>query len=121
MMLNPSYLDGKDSFFNGTDVNIDGIKGYVKADMTNLSYEDFTYSIVGFAGDVKSLEIVICAYAYVDGEAVQFIQDQTTACASSKVTKNDATLYTVSFNSVEAKAGLVIGDLGEFVVPSKEN
>lgn len=121
LMLNPKYLDGKDSFFNGTNVNIDGTKGFAKVDMTNLSYENFTYSINGFNENVKDIDLIICAYAYAEGEAVEFIQHQATACASKKVTKNDATLYTVTFNSVKNRVGNDIGDLGEFVIPSKED
>jgi hypothetical protein len=121
LMLNPKYLDGKDSFFNGTNVNIDGTKGYVKVDMTNLSYKDFTYSITGFGADSKDVDLVVCAFAYVEGEDVEFIQDQTTKCASKKVTKNDATLYTVTYNTVEAKAGNAIASLVEYKYKVPEN
>ena len=121
LILNPKYLADKDSFFKGTEVNIDGTKGYVKVDMTSLSYSNFTYFITGFNAESKSTELIVCAFAYVEGGVVEFIQDQTTKCASSKVTKNDATLYTVTFNSVEAGVGKVIDNLVEYVVPKKED
>ena len=121
LMLNPKYLDGKDGFFDGTNVNIDGEKGYVKVEVTDVTYTNFTYSITGFDNNSKNVDLVICAFAYVEGEDVEFIQEQATKCANKKVTKNDATLYTVTFNTVEARPGNDIASLGEYTVPERKD
>ena len=46
-------------------------------------------------------------------------QSEDTKCANSKVTKADATLYTVTLNSVETKPNIQIAVLPEF--GKKEN
>lgn len=121
LILNPKDLDGEKNFFDGAKVSIDDVNKFVMVEITEFVYSNVFYTINGFTKDSKNLELVICAYAYVEGEPVQFIQNQTTKCALNKVTKEDATLYTVTYNSIKNRAGNEIPKLDEFVVPKKKN
>ena len=72
--------------------------------MSDTEYANIKVMIDGFTGSLVDLELVIALYAYTDVNDVEFIQSADTKSACSSVAKNDATLYTVSVNSIDAKA-----------------
>ena len=117
MMVNPKYLDGKESFFLNGEVNADK---YLQVDMSDSMYTNLNITITGFVGDAREVSLVIALYAYVDGEAVEFIQSQTTQCADEKVTLGNDTLYTVTYESVATPAGKDLSNLGDYVMPSQK-
>ncbi len=117
MMVNPKYLDGKESFFLNGQVNAEK---YLQVDMSEANYTNLSITITGFVGDAKAVSLVIALYAYVDGEEVEFIQSQTTLCADAKVTLGDDTLYTVTYESVANPAGKDLSDLGDYIFPTKD-
>ena len=99
IVANPKYLGN--TFMNGSEVN--ATSGYLKVDMTSDEYTNIKIMLDGFTGKAQSLELVITLYAYAGNGDVQYIQSEDTECANSKVTKEDATLYTVTLDSVENK------------------
>lgn len=116
VMMNPYYLKDKDTFFTSSKVvNFDDLsKGAIQISMTTTSYSTLGFSIEGFEGYLAELELVISAYIYAEGdESVEFVQDQTTKCASKRVSK-DVPLYTVTLNSVVAEANNSIAALDEY-------
>ena len=98
-VANPKYLG--DTFMTNGEVN--ATSGFLKVDMTSDEYTNIKIMLDGFTGSAQNLELVISLYAYTDVNDVQFIQSEHTACANSKVVKADATLYTVTLNSVVNK------------------
>jgi hypothetical protein len=88
--------------------------------MSESRYTNLNITITGFVGDAKEASLVIALYAYVDGEAVEFIQSQTTQCADEKVTLGNDTLYTVTYESVANPAGKNLSDLGDYFAPKKD-
>ena len=110
IIANPKYVG--DTFMLDGEVN--ATSGFLKVDMTTDEYSDVKVMLDGFTGEAATLELVISLYAYTDSGDVEYIQSQDTKCASSKVTKADATLYTVSLSSVEAKLNTSIDALPEF-------
>lgn len=110
IIANPKYIG--DTFMLDGEVN--ATSGFLKVDMTTDEYSDVKVMLDGFTGEAATLELVISLYAYTDSGDVEYIQSQDTKCASSKVTKADATLYTVSLSSVEAKLNTSIDALPEF-------
>lgn len=117
MMVNPKYLDGKESFFFSGKVNAEKC---LQVDMSESRYTNLNITITGFVGDAKEVSLVIALYAYVDGEAVEFIQSQTTQCADEKVTLGNDTLYTVTYESVANPAGKNLSNLGDYFSPKKD-
>jgi hypothetical protein len=115
MMVSPKYLAGKESFFKDGKINAEK---YLQVDMSESRYTNLNITITGFVGDAKEASLVIALYAYVDGEAVEFIQSQTTECASERVTLGETSLYTVTLASVKA-GNSNLSDLGDYVMPSK--
>ena len=97
-VANPKYLG--DTFMANGEVN--ATSGFLKVDMTSDEYTNIKIMLDGFTGTAQNLELVISLYAEV-GEDVEYIQSEHTACANAKVTKSDATLYTVTLNSVANK------------------
>ena len=95
-------------------------KGFLQVDMSDAEYSNIQIMVNGFAGNAANLSLVFTLYAYTDANDVEFIQSEDTLSASAKVTKTDATLYTVTLDSVKAQAGTAIPELPEYVVPSKE-
>ena len=116
IVANPKYLG--DTFMKDGEVNATG--GFLMVDMTSNEYTNIKLMLDGFTGNAKNLSLVITLYAYTDVNDVEFIQSEDTLSASAKVTKTDATLYTVTLDSVKAQAGTAIPELPEYVVPSKE-
>jgi hypothetical protein len=117
MMVSPKYLAGKESFFLNGKVNAEKC---LQVDMSESRYTNLNITITGFVGDAKEASLVIALYAYVDGEAVEFIQSQTTQCADEKVTLGNDTLYTVTYESVANPAGKNLSDLGDYFSPKKD-
>jgi hypothetical protein len=116
VMMNPYYLKDKDTFFTSSKVvNFDDLsKGAIQISMTTTRYSTLGFSIDGFEGYLAELELIISAYIYAEGdESVEFVQDQTTKCASKRVSK-DVPLYTVTLNSVVAEANNSIAALDEY-------
>ena len=99
-IMNPKYVG--DTFF--ADGKINATNGAITADMSDTEYANIKVMIDGFTGSLVDLELVIALYAYTDVNDVEFIQSADTKSACSSVAKNDATLYTVSVNSIDAKA-----------------
>ncbi|MBQ2809585.1 MAG: hypothetical protein IJF11_01695 [Clostridia bacterium] len=119
VMINPTYLNGNRFFNDDYEVDLkDGGKGAMMVPMSTNEYASFKFTVSGFTSDVlKDLELVITAYAYVEGEDVQFIQDETTKCKVSTLDYEDGSLYTINYNKTIEVA---TSPLGEYVVPSKE-
>ena len=97
-VANPKYVG--ETFMKDGEVN--ATSGFLKVDMTSDEYTNIKIMLDGFTGNAQNLELVISLYA-ITGEDVEYIQSEHTACANAKVTKSDATLYTVTLNSVENK------------------
>ena len=110
IVVNPKYLG--DTFMNGGKVN--ATAGELLVEMDDVQYSDIKIMLDGFTGKAAELELVISLYAYTDTSDVEFIQSEHTACAESKVTKEDATLYTVTLNSVENKPCTSLDALPEY-------
>ena len=97
-VANPKYVG--ETFMKDGEVN--ATSGFLKVDMTSDEYTNIKIMLDGFTGNAQNLELVISLYA-TTGENVEYIQSEHTACANAKVTKSDATLYTVTLNSVANK------------------
>ena len=110
IVVNPKYLG--DTFMNGGKVN--ATAGELLVEMDDVQYSDIKIMLDGFTGKAAELELVISLYAYTDTSDVEFIQSEHTACAESKVTKGDATLYTITLNSVENKPCTSLDALPEY-------
>ena len=119
VLINPDYLDGKDSFFKDGKVNstVEN-KGFLQTDMSSARYANISISVTGFTGDAENLSLILAIYAYTDANDVEFIQSQTTECASKRVTLGETSLYTVTLASVKA-GNSNLSDLGDYVMPSK--
>ncbi len=98
-VANPKYVG--ETFMKDGEVN--ATSGFLKVDMTSDEYTNIKIMLDGFTGNAQNLELVISLYAYTDASDVEYIQSEHTACANSNVVKSDATLYTVTLNSVENK------------------
>ncbi|MBE6625115.1 MAG: hypothetical protein E7622_05665 [Ruminococcaceae bacterium] len=119
VLINPDYLDGKDSFFKDGKVNsTTENKGFLQTDMSSARYVNISIAITGFTGNAENLSLILAIYAYTDDSDVEFIQSQTTKCASEIVTLGETSLYTVTLASVKA-GNSNLSDLGEYVMPSK--
>ena len=120
MVVNPNYLDGKDSFLDAQGkVNTSG--GALQINIADSQYKNVSVAITGFVGNAEGLSLVIALYAYDEVENVEFIQSSTTQCGDKNVTIGDTTLYTVTLASVKA-GNNNLSDLGDYVMPSqKEN
>jgi hypothetical protein len=119
VLINPDYLDGKDSFFKDGKVNsTTENKGFLQTDMSSARYANISISVTGFTGKAENLSIILAIYAYTDDSDVEFIQSQTTECASERVTLGETSLYTVTLASVKA-GNSNLSDLGDYVMPSK--
>jgi hypothetical protein len=90
--------------------------------MTGCEYSNFAFSANGFDASeaLEKLELVITAYAYTEGNDVEFIQDATTVCKVSTLNYADGSLYTVSYEKATSELQVVSTDA---IVPTvkKEN
>ena len=120
VLINPDYLDGKDSFFKDGKVNstVEN-KGFVQTDMSGARYANISISVTGFSGKAENLSLILAIYAYTDANDVEFIQSGTTKCGSAKVTIGAQSLYTVTYASVKA-GNSTLANLGEYVMPSQK-
>jgi hypothetical protein len=119
VLINPDYLDGKDSFFKDGKVNsTTENKGFLQTDMSSARYANISISVTGFTGDAENLSLILAIYAYTDANDVEFIQSQTTECASKRVTLGETSLYTVTLASVKA-GNSTLANLGEYIMPSE--
>ena len=119
VLINPDYLDGQDSFFvNGKVNSTTENKGFLQTDMSSARYANISISVTGFTGKAENLSIILAIYAYTDDNDVEFIQSQTTECASERVTLGGTSLYTVTLASVKA-GNSNLSDLGDYTMPSK--
>ena len=119
VLINPDYLDGKDSFFKDGKVNsTTESKGFLQTDMSSARYANISISVTGFTGKSENLSIILAIYAYTDDSDVEFIQSQTTECASERVTLGETSLYTVTLASVKA-GNSNLSNLGDYTMPSK--
>ncbi len=118
MVVNPNYLDGKDSFLDA-DGKVNTSGGALQVNMTDNQYTNISVAITGFTGKAQSVSLVIALYAYSDAGEVEFIQSQTTKCASENVTLGEQTLYTVTLASVKS-ANSDLSSLGDYVMPSQK-
>jgi hypothetical protein len=120
VLINPDYLDGKDSFFKDGKVNsTTENKGFLQTDMSSARYANISISVTGFTGKAENLSIILAIYAYTDDSDVEFIQSQTTECASKRVTLGETSLYTVTLASVKA-GNSTLANLGEYIMPSQK-
>ena len=120
VLINPDYLDGQDSFFvNGKVNSTTENKGFLQTDMSSARYANISISVTGFTGKAENLSIILAIYAYTDDSDVEFIQSQTTECASERVTLGETSLYTVTLASVKA-GNSNLSDLGDYFAPKKD-
>lgn len=100
IIVNPAYLG--DSFFDSNN-KLTATEKSIQVEILSSDYSNFNFSINGFTNNtIKALELVVASYA-ISGDTIEFIQaeyDLTSTPAVSKVEKSDATLYTVSLNTV---------------------
>lgn len=118
MVVNPNYLDGKSSFLDKNG-KVNASSGALQFDMSATEYANINVLITNFAGEAKNISLIIALYAYSDVDEVEFIQSQTTRCASENVTLGEQTLYTVTLDSVKS-ANSSLSSLGDYVMPSQK-
>ena len=120
-MVNPSHL-ASERFMTGYMPNLaDGKSGALVVEMTGTEYASFAFQISGFnSEELKKLELVIAAYAYVEGEDVEYIQDADTVCKVTTLDYADGSLYTVTYEKASSELSPVSV---EAVIPTvkKEN
>ena len=103
LMVNPTHLASNRFLKADGSVNLaEGKNGAIMIEQESVEYNNFKFSISGFTTtELTQLELVITAYAYVEGQEVQFIQDTTTSCKVSTLDYEDASLYTVTYEQAE--------------------
>ena len=103
-MVNPSHL-ASERFMAGYTPNLaDGKSGALVVEMTGTEYASFAFQISGFnSEELKELELVITAYAYVEGEDVEYIQDADTVCKVTTLDYADGSLYTVTYEKASSE------------------
>ncbi|MBE6625107.1 MAG: leucine-rich repeat domain-containing protein [Ruminococcaceae bacterium] len=116
ILINPDYLDGKESFFVNGEVNAS--KGFIQTDMSNARYANISIAITGFKGNAENLSLILAIYAYTDENDVEFIQSKESVAYSAKVTLGAERLYAVTLASVR-DGDKTLADLDEYVMPSK--
>ena len=120
-MVNPSHL-ASEKFMTGYMPNLaEGKSGALVVEMTGTEHSNFAFQISGFNSDeLKKLELVITAYAYVEGEDVEYIQDAGTVCKVTTLDYADGSLYTVTYEKASSELSPVSV---EAVIPTvkKEN
>ena len=103
-MVNPSHL-ASEKFMTGYMPNLaDGKSGALVVEMTGTEHSNFAFQISGFNSDeLEKLELVITAYAYVEGEDVEYIQDADTVCKVTTLDYADGSLYTVTYEKASSE------------------
>lgn len=97
MMVSPTFLAGKDSFFVGGKVNAEKS---LQVDMTDIAYKNLSVYVTGFVDSARNASLVMALYVCDSENNVELIQSQITPCADKKVTLGETTLYTVTLDSV---------------------
>ena len=118
MLLNPKYL-AQGSFFK-EDGTLNSTQGALNIEMASAEYSSFDFMISNFSSAQATLEIVIAGYVIVDGkyELLQAEYSFSETPAVSRVTREEASLYTVTIASVKQNNNLAT--LPEYIVPVKE-
>ena len=104
LMLNPTHL-ASNQIMDGYRVNLaEGKSGALQVEMNEGGYANFSFMINGFdSEELAGLELVITAYAYVEGEDVEFIQDANTVCKVTTLDYADGSLYTVTYEKATSE------------------
>lgn len=118
VLFNPKYIEGDSFFTNGA---INASSGAVQVD-ADTRFSTFNFSITGFSAEHASLELVSACYAYTEDDAsdIELIQKQYEGTQdapvyspmASKVSKNDAVLYTTKLSTVTTQAQITHGKDG---------
>ncbi|MBQ8738327.1 MAG: leucine-rich repeat protein [Clostridia bacterium] len=103
-MVNPSHLTSNSFMVNYAPNLAEGKSGALVVEMTGTEYANFAFQISGFnSEELKKLELVIAAYAYVEGEDVEYIQDADTVCKVTTLDYADGSLYTVTYEKASSE------------------
>lgn len=116
MMVSPTFLSEKDSFFKDGKVNAEK---YLQVDMTGIAYKNLSVHVTGFVDAARNASLVMALYV-CDGDGnVEFIQSQITPCADKSVTLGSTTLYTVTLDSVTNES-TTVGNLKDYFAKEEE-
>ncbi len=103
-MVNPTHLASNSFMVNYAPNLAEGKNGALVVDLTGDEHASFAFAINGFDTEaLAKLELVITAYAYVDGSDVEFIQDANTVCKVTTLDYADGSLYTVSYEKATSE------------------
>lgn len=116
MMVSPTFLSEKDSFFKDGKVNAEK---YLQVDMTGIAYKNLSVHVTGFVDSARNASLVMALYV-CDGDGnVEFVQSQITPCADKSVTLGNTTLYTVTLDSVTNES-TTVGNLKDYFAKEEE-
>ena len=116
MVVSPTFLSEKDSFFKDGKVNAEK---YLQVDMTGIAYKNLSVHVTGFVDSARNASLVMALYV-CDGDGnVEFIQSQITPCADKSVTLGNTTLYTVTLDSVTNES-TTVGNLKDYFAKEEE-
>jgi hypothetical protein len=116
MMVSPTFLSEKDSFFKDGKVNAEK---YLQVDMTGIAYKNLSVHVTGFVDAARNASLVMALYV-CDGDGnVEFVQSQITPCADKSVTLGNTTLYTVTLDSV-TNENTTVGNLKDYFAKEEE-
>ena len=116
MMVSPTFLSEKDSFFKDGKVNAEK---YLQVDMTGIAYKNLSVHVTGFVDTARNASLVMALYV-CDGDGnVEFVQSQITPCADKSVTLGNTTLYTVTLDSVTNES-TTVGNLKDYFAKEEE-
>jgi hypothetical protein len=116
MMVSPTFLSEKDSFFKDGKVNAEK---YLQVDMTGIAYKNLSVHVTGFVDTARNASLVMALYV-CDGDGnVEFVQSQITPCADKSVTLGKTTLYTVTLDSVTNES-TTVGNLKDYFAKEEE-
>lgn len=119
VIFNPTRL-GDGAFFNAEN-KLNATQGAVQISITSSSFSSVDFMIKNFTPENYSLELVIAGYVIADGE-VHLIQKEyalSDTPAVSNVTREGASLYTVTMSTVAKRQSITV--LPEFVKPTTPN
>lgn len=116
MMVSPTCLADKDSFFANGKVNS---QKHLQVDMSDLDYKNFSVYITGFTGTARNASLVMALYVCDSENNVEFVQSQVTPCADKSVTLGEVTLYTVTLDSVTNES-TIVGNLKDYFAKEDE-
>lgn len=115
-IFNPSYLGDGSFFVNGNELNVS--KGALQVSI-DTKYTTCNVYINGFNSTTSSLELVFASYAYLaeDESTIELVQklyegteqSPVSSPMQSLVVRGDASLYTVTLESILAPAEITAG------------